>query len=146
MITRASLRAENACWTDERIAMLLPPAGITAQQIADGYAAAGVFPDDAHWALCYAAGASDRVLREHACWCARQALALVAEPDPRSVAAIEVAERYARGEATAEELAAARAAARAAAWAAASDAACAAARAAARAAQIQDLAARITAE
>jgi hypothetical protein len=61
-----------------------------------------------------AAGASDRILRERACWCARQALALVPEPDPRSLAAVEVAERYARGEATDAELAAARAAARAA--------------------------------
>ena len=60
-------------------------------------------------------------MREHACAEARHALALVASPDSRSVACVEVAERYARGEATDEELAeasdaAARAAARAAAW------------------------------
>jgi hypothetical protein len=64
-------------------------------------------------------------------WCARQALALVDNPDPRSVAACDVAERYANSKATKDELAAARAAARAAAWDAAWDSARAAARAAA---------------
>ena len=48
----------------------------------------------------------------------RDALSLVESPDPRSLAAIEVARRYAVGAATRGELAAARAAARAAAWAA----------------------------
>lgn len=63
-----------------------------------------------------------RLLREFACCCARQALALSAYPDPRSFAAIDVAERFARGEATSEELFAASAVASvvasAAAWAA----------------------------
>ncbi|MGL4808570.1 MAG: hypothetical protein ACRC4O_07485 [Giesbergeria sp.] len=117
MITSESLRAAEACWTDERIAEMVPPEGVTARQLVDGYAAAGVSEEDAHWVLCYAAGASDRALREHACWCARQALALVESPDPRSVAAVEVAERFARGEATNDELADARAAT----WAATCD-------------------------
>jgi hypothetical protein len=56
----------------------------------------------------------ERVLRLFAAWCARQVLHLV--DDPRSREAVEVAERYARGEATREELAAAWAAANAAAW------------------------------
>jgi hypothetical protein len=64
-----------------------------------------------------------RIMRLFAVWCARQALALIDQPDPRSVAACDVAERYANGEATSEELAAARAAARDAAGAAAWDAA-----------------------
>ena len=63
--------------------------------------------------------------------------------DPRSIAAIDIAEKYAHGNATGFELAAARAAARAAAWtaawAAASDAASDAAWAAARAAQSKRL-------
>ena len=71
---------------------------------------------------------TQRELRLFACRCGRKALALIPTPDPRSVAAVDVAERYARGEATEMELAAARDAARAAAW----DAARAAARAAAR--------------
>lgn len=65
---------------------------------------------------------TQRELRLFACWCARQALALVKTPDPRSVTAIEVSERFARGEATCAELDAARYAAtdaaRDAAWAA----------------------------
>jgi hypothetical protein len=63
-------------------------------------------------------------------WCARQVQHLMT--DQRSLAALDVAERHANGEATDEELAAARAAAcdaaRDAAWAAARDAAWAAAR------------------
>ena len=78
----------------------------------------------------------DRLARHFACDCAARALTRLAVPDPRSVAAIAVARRFAEGAATAHELAAARAAAwgaaREAAWAAAWDAARAAARAAAR--------------
>ncbi|HUV93083.1 MAG TPA: hypothetical protein VMV80_08350, partial [Anaerolineales bacterium] len=69
-----------------------------------------------------------RTARLFAVWCAREALKLVDEPDPRSVEACNVAERYANGEATKEELVAARYAAGYAAW----DAARTAARAAAR--------------
>ena len=77
----------------------------------------------------------ERILRLFAVWCARDALALVDAPDPRSVAACDVAERYANGRATDAELAAAwsaagsagarramcwrRSAARSAAWSAA---------------------------
>ncbi len=90
---------------------------------------------------------TERVLREIACACAECALQwgyydLGEEPDQRSIDAIDVARRFARGECTRSELdaaraaagAAARAAARDAARAAARDAAGAAARAAARAA------------
>ncbi len=80
--------------------------------------------------------------RLFAVWCAREALKLADNPDTRSVAACDVAERYANGTASGEELAAAwaaawaaaKAAAGAAAWAAARAAAWAAAKAAARAA------------
>jgi len=83
--------------------------------------------------------------RLYAVWCARRVQHLMT--DPRSLAALDVAERYANGKATADDLAAAwaaawdaaRAAARAAewaaAWAAAGAAAWDAARAAARAAE-----------
>jgi hypothetical protein len=86
------------------------------------------------------------VLHEFGCWCAAQALALIDNPDPRSVAAIAAKRAWLQGEITDEQLAAAWnaawaaaraaewdaacAAACAAAWAAAWDAACAAARAA----------------
>jgi len=72
-------------------------------------------------------GWNERTARLFAVWCARRVLALVANPDPRSIAACDVAERYANGQATSDELCAAWDAARDAAW----DAAGAAARAAA---------------
>ena len=111
--------------------------------------------DDALWCL-RAVDGHEREMRLYAVWCARQVQHLMT--DPRSVAALDVAERHANGEATDEELAAAWdaawdaardaawyaaraaawdaawAAARAAAWDAARGAAGAAARAAARAA------------
>lgn len=78
-------------------------------------------PDWMLWALEELGYADQRVPREFACWCVRQVWELLT--DPRSRTAVEVAERYARGEATAAELSAARAAAEgaaeAAAWAAA---------------------------
>jgi hypothetical protein len=87
--------------------------------------------EDRLWVVLRAGWIDDRRLRLFAVWCARQALALIANPDPRSVAACDVAERYANGQATDDELSAAWAAAWAAAWDAAWDAARAAARAAA---------------
>jgi len=86
---------------------------------------------DRLWVVLNEGWIDHRTMRLFAVWCARQALALIDNPDPRSVAACDVAERYANGAATAEELAAARAAAWAAAWEAAWEAAWAAARAAA---------------
>ena len=72
-------------------------------------------------------GLTDAQLRLFAVRCARRVQHLML--DPRSVAAVDVAERHAKGEATDEELAAARSAAdaawdaaRVAAWAAAADA------------------------
>jgi hypothetical protein len=74
---------------------------------------------------------NDQTLRLFAVWCARNALALVKNPDPRSVNAVDVAEKFANGKSTKKELAAAWDAAWAAAGAAAWDAAWAAAGAAA---------------
>ena len=83
--------------------------------------------DDALWCLRAVTG-HDREIRLYAVWCARQVQHLIT--DPRSLAALDVAERYAHGLATDEELAAARYAA----WDAAGGAAGAAARYAAGAA------------
>jgi hypothetical protein len=89
--------------------------------------------DDALWCLRAVTG-HDREIRLYAVWCARQVQHLMT--DPRSLAALDVAERHARGLATDEELAASRAASRAAAaWAAAWAAAGAAAWDAAEAAE-----------
>ena len=75
--------------------------------------------DDALW-CCRAAPQHDREWRLFAVWCARQVQHLMT--DSRSVAALDVAERFAKGEATDDELTAAGVAAEAAwsaAWAAA---------------------------
>jgi hypothetical protein len=67
---------------------------------------------DALWCL-RACDGIDREARLYAVWCARQVQHLMA--DPRSLAALDVAERHANGRVTDDELAAAKAAA-AAAW------------------------------
>lgn len=92
--------------------------------------------EDRIW--CAAHYMDDKQARLFAVWCAREALKLDKTPDPRSVNACDIAERFAHGKATPEELEAAReaawAAAREAAWAASREAAWAASWAAARAA------------
>ena len=85
--------------------------------------------DDALWALRCVQG-HNRDLRLYAVWCALQVEHLMT--DQRSKNALYVAERYANGDASAEELTAARDAAWAAALASALDAALDAARDAAR--------------
>ena len=62
------------------------------------------------------------ILHEFACRCAEGVLKQMDNPDPCSVAAIEIKRKWLKGEATDEELTAARDAARAAAWDAAWDA------------------------
>jgi hypothetical protein len=64
------------------------------------------------WVATRKAVLTDSELRRFAVWSARQVQHLMT--DPRSVATLDVAERYAEGAATDEEMAAARAAARAA--------------------------------
>jgi hypothetical protein len=96
--------------------------------------------DDVLWCLRAVEG-HDKEIRLFAVWCARQVQHLMT--DPRSLAALDVAEAHAHGNATNDEMtaagAAAGAAARAAARDAARDAAWAAARAAARDAQKKEL-------
>lgn len=84
--------------------------------------------EDKIWAFTREGIADDKTLRLFAVACARRVQHLM--KDKRSLDALDVAERYANGEATEDELAAARDAA----WAAANDAAAAAANGAARAA------------
>jgi len=69
--------------------------------------------DDALW-CCRAEPEYAREWRLYAVWCARRVQHLMT--DSRSLAALDVAERYANGKATAAELAAARAAGDAAVW------------------------------
>ena len=70
---------------------------------------------DALWCL-RAVDGHDREIRRYAFWCVRQVQNLMT--DQRSIDALDVAERYANGLATAGELSAARAAASRASWAA----------------------------
>ena len=69
--------------------------------------------DDAIWCL-QAVEGYDKEIRLYAVWCARQVQHLLT--DQRSLDALDVAERYANGDATDAELTAARDAAWAAAW------------------------------
>jgi hypothetical protein len=69
--------------------------------------------DDALWCLRAVTG-HDREIRLYAVWCARQVQHLMT--DPRSLAALDVAERYAHALATDEELTVAWTAAWDAAW------------------------------
>ena len=80
---------------------------------------------DRLWVVCRSEIISDRVMRLFAVWCARQVQHLM--KDPRSLAALNVVERFANGQATEAELHAAGAAA----WGAAGAAAWGAARGAA---------------
>ena len=84
--------------------------------------------EDRLWVVCRNEFISDRTMRLFAVWCARQVQHLMA--DKRSIDALDVAERFANGQATQAELEAACVA-----MAAARDAARDAARAAARAAR-----------
>jgi hypothetical protein len=122
MITRELLRQWHACYSDERIAELVPVEGLTPLQVCD----LDIPVDDKFWVLLREEIIPLRQLREFACDVAEEPCRMRGVTDARSYAAIETARRYARGEATDTELAAAwdaaRAAARAAAWADASDA------------------------
>ena len=69
--------------------------------------------DDALWCL-RAVDNAEREARLFAVWCARQVQHLM--KDQRSIDALDIAEKFANGEATQDQLDAARAAARAAAW------------------------------
>ena len=120
-ITRELLRDWYACYSDDRIHELVPVEGLTPAQVLDR---TDVPVEDRLWVVLRESVIPRRELHLLACKWAREALAVVGNPDPRSVAAIDCAERFARGKATTEELAAAWDSACAAACAAACDAAC----------------------
>jgi hypothetical protein len=105
LITREYLRSRGACYTDDRIADLVPPEGVTPLDVCD---AECVPAEDRLWVLLHTDFLSDRDLRLLACTWAERALAIVEEPDPRSLASMSVARRYVAGEATDDELGAAR--------------------------------------
>ena len=109
-----------------------------------------VSAEDKLWAVLREEFIEPEILHEFACRCAERAMALVENPDPRSIAAIEAKRRWLRGEIGDDELRkawdAARNVARDAAWAAAEAAAGAAAWGARGAAGVAARAARAAAE
>lgn len=66
---------------------------------------------DRLWCVLRSEVVSERVMRLYAVWAYRDTLQWVTNPDPRSIEAANVAERFAKGEATQEELSAAGSAA-----------------------------------
>ena len=138
MITRERCKEESACYTDAELEAFIPTEGISPLElvalIGETRSGCTLTAADCHLALCCGVPEPERFAKQyrlHAVWCARRALARVESPDPRSVEAVDVAERFANGLATKEELTVAREAAMDAAWDADSVAASDAARAAA---------------
>jgi hypothetical protein len=103
-----------SCYPRERVAALW---GVREALAAAEIAALEIPEADRVWALCkWLDALSQSSARLFACDYADRALSRVANPDPRSVAAVAVARRHAGGHATDEELVAAEWAARVAAW------------------------------
>ena len=115
-ITTDMIMAARPCpnYPRERVEELVGD-GLEPREIA----ALNIPAEDRLWAMIYVV-LDDRRRRLLACDCAERALAREGaaghEPDARSWAAVQMARRYARGEATRAELDAAMAAAMAAAW------------------------------
>lgn len=113
-ITRKKLREWDACYSDRRLEALVPTKGGTLLQV---LRCRKVPVADRIWVATRPGACSERVQRLFAARCARRALARIKNPDPRSVVACDVAERFADGLATREELATAQSEA----WRAADD-------------------------
>ena len=106
-MTVEDIMKHNPCYKRERIEELW--AGSEALSFAD--VAKLDIPDvDKIWAGVHFY-MDDRQHRLFAVRCARRALSRILDPNPRGVAACDVAERFANGEASEEELTAARSAA-----------------------------------
>jgi hypothetical protein len=109
-ITRKILRQWGACYTNARIATLVPAKGLTPLEIA----ALDIPATDRLWVLLREEIIPARELRLLVCDWAEAACAAAGWNDQRSLEAIAVARRFACGEATGAELAAAWSAAAAA--------------------------------
>jgi len=121
LITLEQVRDDwKACYRPRRLAALFrsPKTPLEVLAIKRG-TWADVPSEDRLWVVLREGVLPDKTLRLFGCWCADTSLAMTPNPDPRSIAAVEVARRFALGEATRDELDAARYAA----WVAARDAA-----------------------
>lgn len=117
LITLEYVRDDRrACYSADRLAALYdrPHTPLEVLTRNDG-PWADVPAKDRLWTVLHAGVLPDKTLRLFACDCAERALTREhdagREPDPRSWAAVEVARKYAVGQATTEDLAAAHAAA-----------------------------------
>jgi len=111
-ITRQKLLDLDVCYDPAEVG-LTDGMELTPVEFIDEFRNNVRWHNDILWPLLSNECMTDRELRLFAVWCARNALAAVDSPDPRSVAACDVAELYANGKAPT-----ARAAARDATWAA----------------------------
>lgn len=109
-ITRMMLRRWGACYSDDKIASLVPESGLTPIEIAE----LAIPPEDRMWVLLREEIIPARDLRLLACGWAEESCRMAGWNDARSLAAIAVARRFAVGEATEDE--------RAATWAVAAEA------------------------
>ena len=121
-VTVEQFLAFNPCYGEERIRRIAERTVKTEFTALDILAIPRIPNEDRLWAVLREELIDAPILHEFACRCAERALAMVDNPDPRSVTAIEAKRAWLRGEITDNELAAASAAARAAAWDAAWDA------------------------
>jgi hypothetical protein len=99
-ITREKLRLWGACYNDERIATLVPEAGLTPLEVA----ALDIPTEDRLWVLLRESVIPARELRLLACGWAEDACRVAGWADERSLNAIAVARRFACGEVSAAEL------------------------------------------
>lgn len=97
--TMSDIRALHPCYDPARYA----PEDWTGTAL-DVLKAEQVSAKDRLWLVCHESWIDDRTLRLFAVWCARRALAMIDDPHPDSVAACDVAERYANGQASEKEL------------------------------------------
>ena len=113
-ITYKALKAMSPCYKPQEIGIKSDYSATISKFIKE-YRNKVQSKEDIVWVLCRKEYMTDRDLRLFAVWCAREALKLDSNPDPRSVNACNIAEKFANGDATQEEEDAARATA----WAAA---------------------------
>jgi len=115
-ITYQDIMELNPCYDPKELGPIDTTASMTIPEFITEYRDKVKNKDDIIWVLCREEYMTDRDMRLFAVWCAREALKLIDNPDPRSVEVCNVAERFANGGATKKELDAAGAAAWAAAW------------------------------
>lgn len=99
-ITRSMIRDWDACYTDERIAELVPREGLTPLQVLD----LKIPASDRLWTVLREEVLPETTLRLWACDWAEEALRVMDVANAQLWACVETSRRYARGETTQEAL------------------------------------------